>query len=90
MVLRTLGYGAESRWFESPFGQPATGKLSLLPGSKRVPFSNQGKVRQRRGRNGLRLLYVVHKIWWSFNPNGPYSHLTLVCNIASALFIFFS
>ena len=25
MVLETLAYGAESRWFDSPFGQPATG-----------------------------------------------------------------
>ena len=41
------------------------------PSSKLVTFSNQGKIRQREGRDGLRLSFAVPMIQWNSNPNAP-------------------
>ena len=43
-----LGNGAEDRGFESRFGKPATGK----PSSTWVPFTNQGRIRNRMKKVG--------------------------------------
>ena len=40
------------------------------PSSKWVTFSNQGKIRQRKERDGLRLSFVVPMIQYDSNPLG--------------------
>ena len=37
-------------------------------------FSNQGKTRQRKEREGLRLSSTVSKIQWDYNRYFPYGH----------------
>ena len=51
-----------------------TGKLSVEPSSEWVPFSNEGRLRQRKERDGLRLSSAVPKIQWDSNPNCPYGY----------------
>ena len=41
------------------------------PSSKWVPFSKQGKIRQRTERDGLRLYFAVPMIQWDSNPTAP-------------------
>ena len=38
------------------------------PSSIWVTFSNQGKIRQRKERDGLRLSFAVPMIQWDSNP----------------------
>ena len=52
-----------SRLMENSFFQSSS-KWSL--------FSNQGRIRQRKERDGLRLSYAVPKIQLAFNPHCPY------------------
>ena len=62
--------------FKAVFCYPTTGKLSLSASSKWVTFSNQGKIRQRKEQNGLRLSFAVPMIQWDTNPTA----LTLLGN----------
>ena len=39
--------------------------------SEWVPFSNYGRLRQRKERDGLRLSSAVSKIEWDSNPHCP-------------------
>ena len=41
------------------------------PSSKWVTFSNQGKIRQRKERDGLCLSFAVPMIQWDCNPTAP-------------------
>ena len=41
------------------------------PRSEWVTFSNQGRVRQQKERDGLCLSSAVHKIRWDLNPTVP-------------------
>ena len=52
---------------------PKTGKL-CLPSSKWVPVSNQGRMRQLKERDGLRLSSAVPKIQWDSNPRCSYGY----------------
>ena len=36
-----------------------------------VPFSNQGRIKQRKERDGVRLSSAVPKIQWDSNPDCP-------------------
>ena len=58
MVQKVAG----GRELEPALGHLTTGKLSLLPSCKWVFLSNEGKIRQRKKRDELHLLYAVHKI----------------------------
>ena len=44
------------------------------PSSKWILFSNKGRIRQRKERNGLRLSFAVPKIQWDSNPHCPYDY----------------
>ena len=44
------------------------------PSRKWVPFSNKGRIRQRKERDGLRLSSAVPKIQWDSNPHCPYGY----------------
>ena len=64
MWLEQFGYGAElleGLKFKAGLCHMTTEKL-CQPSSKWVPFSNQGKVRQQKERNGLCFLFAVPKI----------------------------
>ena len=37
----------------------------------RLGFSNKGKIRQRKERDGFRLSFAVPKIQWDSNPTVP-------------------
>ena len=39
--------------------------------SKWVTFSNQGKIRQRKEPDGLRISFAVPMIQWDSNPTAP-------------------
>ena len=41
------------------------------PSTKWLPFSNCGKIRQRKERAGLRLSSAVPKIQWDSNTTAP-------------------
>ena len=41
--------------------------------SKWEPFSNQGRIRQQKERDGLSVSSVVPKIYWASKPHYPYS-----------------
>ena len=45
------------------------------PSSKWIPFSNQGKKRQRKKRDWLRLSFTVPMIQWDSKPTVP----TAIC-----------
>ena len=61
----------EGREFEAELRHPMTVKLSLQPSSECVPFSNQGRVRQRRERDGLRFSSAIPKMQWDSNTPLP-------------------
>ena len=52
-----------SREFEAWLSHAATGKL-CQPSRKLVPFSNSGRIRQRKERDGLCLSSAMPKIQW--------------------------
>ena len=58
---------------ETGFGNQATGKL-CHSSSKWIPLSNQGRIRQGKERDGLRLSSTVAKIQRASNPYGQYSY----------------
>ena len=64
--LERLGYGAESRrkFVSSRLGFAMWRLENSLcqPSSKWVPFSNEGRLRQRKEKDGLRLSSAVPKI----------------------------
>ena len=62
---------AVSSEFEAWLCHAATGNL-CQPSSKWVPFSNKGRIRQRKDRDGLCLSSAVPKIQWDSNPHCPY------------------
>ena len=68
---------AVSREFEAQLRHAATGKLSLSTQQKWVSFSNKGRIRQRKKRDGLRLSSAVPKIQWDSNPQTPYGYLAM-------------
>ena len=53
------------------FHHARTGKLSLTTSSKWVPFSNEGRIRQRKEMDELHLPSAVPKIQWDSNPTAP-------------------
>ena len=72
--LEGLGYGAESRRkaLVRGWALPCDDWKTLCqPSSKWVPFSNQGRIRQRKERDGLRLSSPVPKIQQVSNPHSP-------------------
>ena len=42
---------------------------------KWVPFSNQGRIKRGKMRDGLRFSFVVPKIYWDSRPIGPYASM---------------
>ena len=60
---------AVSREFEARLRHAATGKTQ--PSRKWVPFSNWGRIRQRKERDGLHLSSAVPKIQSDSNPHCP-------------------
>ena len=42
------------------------------PSSKWIPFSNLGRIRQQKEKDGRRLSSAVPKIQWESNPHHPY------------------
>ena len=64
---------AISREFEARLSHAATGKL-CQPSRKWVPFSNKGRIRQQKERDGLCLSLAVPKIQWDSNPHCPYGY----------------
>ena len=50
---------------------PTTANSLCQPSSKWIPFSNQGRIRQRKERDGLRLSSTVPQIQWVCNPHCP-------------------
>ena len=64
---------AVSREFEAWLRHAATGKLCQTS-RKWVPFSNKGRLRQRKERDGLHLSSAVPKIQWDSNPHCPYGY----------------
>ena len=70
-VVTDVGYAVKGREFEPYFGQAATRKLCKSNYSKWVPFSNKGRIRQRKVRDEFRLSYAVPEIQWGYYPNAP-------------------
>ena len=74
-ITARRGYGAENRQkvVSSRLGFAIRLRKTFLcqPSSKWVTFSNQGKIRLRKGRDGLRLAFVVPMIQWDSNPTAP-------------------
>ena len=69
--LERLIYSAEDGGFASKLGQPASGKLSVSTAvSGCINLSNQGRVMQRKERNGLCLF--VPKMQRAFYPHCSY------------------
>ena len=69
--LERLDSGAESRRkfiCSRLFRHPTTGKHPLSPSSKWVPFLNQGRIRQQKERDGLRIFPAVPKISGTLIP----------------------
>ena len=74
--LERLGCGAESR------RNVVSSRLGLAirrlensvcqPSIKWVSFSNHGRTRQRKERDGLRLSFVLSKIQWDSNLYCPF------------------
>ena len=65
---------AVSREFEAQLRHAATGKLSLSTQQKMGTFLNEGRIRQRKEREGLRLSSAMPKIQWDSNPHCPYGY----------------
>ena len=57
--------------FEAGLRNVTTGKLSVNPAVNGYLFSNWGRIRQRKERDGLRLSSAVPKIQWDSNPHFP-------------------
>ena len=74
--LEQLGYGAESCWKVVSSNLPFTilGLENSVNQHIWVPVSNQGKIRQQKERDGLRLSCAVLKIQWFSNPHCPYGY----------------
>ena len=73
--LERLDYGAESRLkvvsSRLSFALRRLKNSHCQPSSEKVPFSNYGKLRQRKERGGLGLSSAVPKIQWKSNPHSP-------------------
>ena len=41
---------------------------------RRLENSNQRKIRQRKKRDGIRVIFAVSKIQWDSNPHCPYGY----------------
>ena len=80
-LLERLGYGAESRCkvMSSRLGFPMQRLENCLcqPSSKWVLFSIQGRIRQRKERDWLRLSSAVPKIQWDSIPHCQNGHLAM-------------
>ena len=76
--LERLDYGAESRRkgvsSRLGFAMRRLENSDCQHSSKWVPFSNKGRLRQRKERNGLRLSLAVLKIQWDSTPHCPYGY----------------
>ena len=76
--LERLDYGAESRRkvvsSRLDFAMRRLENSLCQPSSEWVPFSNQGRLRQQKERDGLRFTSAVAKIQWDSNPNCPYGY----------------
>ena len=73
--LERRGFGAESHRkvvsSKLRFAIRLQENFLCQPSRKWVTFSNQGKIRQRKGRDGLRLSFAVPMIQWDSNPTAP-------------------
>ena len=76
-----LSRGAVVEWLEWPgYGAECCRKVGssenslCQPSSERVPSSNQGRIRQRNERDGIRLSSAVPMIQWVSNPHCPYGY----------------
>ena len=73
--LERRGYSTDSRRkvVSSRLGFAIRLRKNFLgqPSSKWVTFSNQGKIRQRKGQDGLRLSFAMPMIQWDSNPTAP-------------------
>ena len=62
---------AVSREFEARLRHAATANSLCQPSRKWVPFSNWGRIRQRKERDGLCLSSAVPKISKTLTPTAP-------------------
>ena len=73
--LEQLDYGTESRrkvvCSRLDFAMRRLEHSLWQPSSEWVPFSNQGRLRQQKERDGLRLSSAVPKVQWHSNPTVP-------------------
>ena len=73
--LERCGYGAESRRkvvsSRLGFAIRLWENFFCQPSSKWVTFANQGKIRQQKERDGLRLSFAVPMIQRNSNPTAP-------------------
>ena len=65
---------AVSREFEARLRHVAAEKLSLSAQQKMGTFSNKGRIRQRKERDGLPLSSAVLNIQWDPNAHCPYGY----------------
>ena len=66
---------AVKREFKAGLRHSTTGKLSLSTQQwMGTFFMNQGRLRQQKERDGLRLSSAVPKIQWDSNPHCPYCY----------------
>ena len=66
-------------------------KTLCQPSSKQVPFSNWGKVKQQKEKDGLHLSFAMPKMQWDSNPTASmaimlwetftFFNLTLIENV---------
>ena len=68
MVLEVVEKSCVQGWASLSDGW----KTRCQPSSKWVPFSDQGRIRQRKERDWLHLSSAVPKIQWDINPNCLY------------------
>ena len=61
---------SKDREFKFRLCYPTTRKL-CQPSSKWVTFSNQGKIRQRKEQDRLRLSFAMPMMQWDSNPTAP-------------------
>ena len=75
--LEQLEYVAERHWKALSFRLGlAIRRLenSTNPAVNRLLFSNMGRIRQQKERDGLHLSFAVPKIRWGSVPNCPNSY----------------
>ena len=73
--LEWLGYGAESHWMLVSLRlKSAIRQLENSVTLARVPFSNQGRIKQQKEKDGLHLSLAVPKVQWDSNPHCPYGY----------------